>query len=475
MISKQYCPKCESFDLLKLRRNFFHKRILGTENKLQCKACGEVFKPHVFEQNIPREIPVFLENANPAVAAAATPKVPQHPINHDVEQQDDIKITETVLSSSEGYIELSEINSDLNMAPPEHDGDDLLVDEAIFVKEKKGVWPYLTATLLVLCGAAYTFIWMPMTLNAGETDTIQVDMSIGEPTQMLAEVKPIAEFSEMKTQVVEVEKKLAKEQLVKNAIPKVIKSTLQAPKEAAPTVINPRLIADAGTKADNALGGLSSASQVKKPFMPSIAPEVVTAKKSSDIKVLEDADTLAKKSQQTETSRAVPVKQALTTKVNVPVAVKKATASTLDKSPRLVEVPLPKTYLSEDVMVVSHQKGGEGIKSSQKNAKTIHEKVTNIRSRGLSSGTKISSTAPKKEQRPVRTILYKKKAAAILGVSIQDLSALTSKNPVRPAKTMKKRSVIRKVTNSSVTDANAQLVEKAAVKFMEQDLDKLFR
>ena len=514
MISKHYCPQCDSFDLLKLHRSFLQKRILNTENKLQCRACGEVFKPQAFELNAPREVPVFLSNENPA--AATLSEVSEGALDTEMGQHSEPYVR-AVEEMPEGDFQVTEINTNLDNAPPEHYGDDQLVDEAIFVKEKKGFWPYVVASLFVLFGAAYAFIWMPMNVSLGETDTIQVDMTIGEPVQMLAEAKqpelvakikaepttpsiekkptlpteafkaegvevdePNFQLRAVKAKPAEVEYKLANEAPIetpiKEEIPKVIKPELQVshkvalkvanPKLTNLKLTNPRLMPDAGTKADRALGGLS----IKK-------PEVVLVKQ--------------------ETSPPAP-----------------------DASNRLVKVPLLKTYLSEEVTVISNQKSVEPKEIPQKlenkletatatiaPAKINQRKdilvvqnpkqeapikpqqtesqqlVNNTQDKGIKekpirsrSEEKLSRArvAVKKEQKPSKSIPFNKKAATLLGVSANDLIALTSTNSSRSGATIKKQSIVQKVSKRQVSDVNTQLVEKAAVKFMEQDLDTLF-
>jgi hypothetical protein len=262
MISKHYCPKCNSFDLFKLHRSFVEKRILGSQNKFQCKACEQVFKPSLFESNIPKEVPVFIDQIQQSPIANAVPqakvitqasvvppakvasqadvapevKAPpraavkdpivekvaeesvvdkviikkavdqeatievkqtssstlsntssQMMLNGDFMSEDNFKVTETVKPKADE--QKAAKKPKVRKAPPAHKGGEQFVDEPILTTEKKGVWPYALASAMVLLGAAYTFVWMPLTSNASTSDITQMDMSIGSPGKVWSDAK----------------------------------------------------------------------------------------------------------------------------------------------------------------------------------------------------------------------------------------------------------------------------------------------
>jgi len=135
MISKHYCPECDSFDLVKLHRSFVQKRILNSQHELQCKACGEVFKPDVFEQNEPIKVPVFIESLG-SVHAAET-----------LEKTD------------------------------------------VPAKGKKPRWSYAVASFFLVVGVVSAFMWMPAGLNTESLEVSQADKSIEKPLQQIADDK----------------------------------------------------------------------------------------------------------------------------------------------------------------------------------------------------------------------------------------------------------------------------------------------
>ena len=380
MITKNYCPKCESFDLIKLQRSFLHKHILDSENKMQCRDCGEVSKRQAIEQNIPREVRTFLDSPSSTAAMVSGFQVAGDTPEYDYQ------VTETYTNK--------------DSFPPEHSGDDQLIDEAIFVKEEKGFWPYIVASLLVMFGAAYSFIWMPMNLSAEEAGTTQIDMTIGKPAELMAEDK------------------LAKQKPVNDEA----KSELQVPQKTTLKAVSPKYVPDPGSKADIALGGLMSSDQRPQP----------------------------KKVLLSSASKELPNEEV----IDVVSEVKPATTLIQDESTRLVEVRLPKTYLDIDEKPDQTSIVDDEI---QQNTESELE-------------TETAATIPVKTVSPVAS---NRKAAALLGLSMEDLSALTSTSSVRPASITKKQAVAQKVTKRQVPDVNTQLVEKAAVKFMQQDLDKL--
>ena len=287
-ISKYYCPKCGIFDLMNLHRNFMQKHIIGAPNKLQCKACANVIKPGAFESNIPCEVPVFLETPNSglevAPASVAEPSsafVCQEETNHDsdyfdpqemaTQPEESFKVTETVLSEA-AEVSISAETSGAGAPRVLHGADEELVDETILTKESKGVWPYMLASVLVLLGAAYAFIWMPIASNV---DEIQMDMSIGKPAQRSEETKVSdnlleaeEEFDEVVTaesrvDAVDVPEKAVDAKLLNESVPEKVRLVLQDPTVNESKENDFRVSPDPGTKADMALGGLSGVNKAK--------------------------------------------------------------------------------------------------------------------------------------------------------------------------------------------------------------------
>ena len=203
MISKHYCPKCQSFDLLKTHRSFVQKNILGCANKFQCRSCDTVIKQKGFDKNIPKEVPVFMDkplrmsadDIMPTVVeetfvVAAEQKELSELLTSEVEvptgqgdylPEDNFRVTETMLSSTSDGKPTKNKKTRVYNAPPKLSGCEQLVDEPILVQRKKVVWPFAVGSLLVLSGAAYAYIWMPLTTHTGLNNLAQMDMSIGSP------------------------------------------------------------------------------------------------------------------------------------------------------------------------------------------------------------------------------------------------------------------------------------------------------
>ena len=271
MISKQYCPECDSFDLLKLHRGFIQKKILNAENKLQCRDCGGVFKHNAFVNNMPKEVPVPLgekQQIPVQSVSKSTDVVPEE----DVSLLDRQKLSIPESGKSKN---VPEENTTLFKKPPEHSGNDQLVDEVILTNEEKHSLPFVIASLLILMGAAYAYIGMPISLNAKEIDYAQMDMSIGgvqnfQISETRAE-KPIERIdtagdyensqpASKASQQDEMGPQLTAEEvtstpLTKEAGPKKLDYSFY--------INNPGLRHDLGTKADKALGGLSSRQPVE--------------------------------------------------------------------------------------------------------------------------------------------------------------------------------------------------------------------
>ena len=60
MASKQYCPKCESFNLKRIHRGYFKKVILKQPVQYQCRECQEQLSESVISNNEVKEVPVFI-------------------------------------------------------------------------------------------------------------------------------------------------------------------------------------------------------------------------------------------------------------------------------------------------------------------------------------------------------------------------------------------------------------------------------
>ena len=89
MISNNYCPNCESFDLIKVHRSFIQKRILRSANNLQCQSCDKVISASQLIKNTPKDVPMFIEAGTqrkiiaqkPATITqkSSTPETYEHP------------------------------------------------------------------------------------------------------------------------------------------------------------------------------------------------------------------------------------------------------------------------------------------------------------------------------------------------------------------------------------------------------------
>ena len=133
MISKNYCPDCGGFDLVKLHRSFIQKRILDAPNKLSCQECGRVLSITDFSNNIAKEMPLFLDGSG--TNALVEPVV---------------EITESPVSVAEIALEQS-----LPDLIRENETDEVLHQYA--PKKRKGAltWLLYTMGLLVISGTAY--------------------------------------------------------------------------------------------------------------------------------------------------------------------------------------------------------------------------------------------------------------------------------------------------------------------------------
>ena len=133
MISKNYCPGCGGFDLVKLHRSFIQKRILDAPNKLSCQECGRVLSITDFSNNIAKEMPLFLDGSGANAPAEAI-----------------VEVTETPVSVAN--IALEQSSPDLIR---ENETEE--VSHQYAPKKKKGVfaWTLYAMGLLVISGATY--------------------------------------------------------------------------------------------------------------------------------------------------------------------------------------------------------------------------------------------------------------------------------------------------------------------------------
>lgn len=61
MASKQYCPKCGSFNMRRLHRGYISKRLLNKSPQYMCLECKSKSTEEVLEQNDMKKMPAFLE------------------------------------------------------------------------------------------------------------------------------------------------------------------------------------------------------------------------------------------------------------------------------------------------------------------------------------------------------------------------------------------------------------------------------
>ena len=481
MISKHYCPKCHSFDLFKLHRSFVEKRILGSQNKFQCRACEQVFKPSVFESNIPKEVPVFIDQIRQKAEAGETPKVAvqdplvkkavdelaveeasvekvdnisatvetttvevkqtahsslsktssQMMLNGDFMSEDNFKVTETVRPKTD---EQKPVNKPkVRKAPPAHNNSQQYVDEPILTTEKKGVWPYVAGSAMVLLGAAYAFVWMPLISNAGTTDVTQMDMSIGSPGQVwsdssLEAVSELPEVVELKES--ETVKKLvtdAADQLGSEAVP--VKSEIQVKLEEialGKELKNPEAVEQ--TKQAVLLAKTEIIAEAKEAIELKPSSESIDSKnKPAEVVINKPAKAT------TLTVKDYTLKHIIGTKADI------ALGGLSSDKPKQEKLPLspPASSVIE----------------------TDQSKIT------LEAESKVQVPLP---DTSVRQYVVKPEKAAqpVLKAVTKPAVIKTVKADVKP-----RAPVVKK--QSAVSDSE-KLLERAAVKLMQQDLDKLF-
>lgn len=96
MTSKQYCPYCGGFNLVKLHRSFIQKRILNSPNKLSCQSCERVLSITDFQQNVAKDVPVFIEQV-PQKATTESPTSPfDQPVSIENPNEDNLETSNDI-------------------------------------------------------------------------------------------------------------------------------------------------------------------------------------------------------------------------------------------------------------------------------------------------------------------------------------------------------------------------------------------
>ena len=63
MASKRYCPKCKNFNLKRIHRGYFKKKILKQPVQYKCHECNEHVSDVVIENNEMLKVPVFISSS----------------------------------------------------------------------------------------------------------------------------------------------------------------------------------------------------------------------------------------------------------------------------------------------------------------------------------------------------------------------------------------------------------------------------
>jgi len=85
MISKRYCPECGGFDLVKLHRGFIQKRILRAPNNLQCLSCGYILSVEQFNDNTPKDVPMFIDSSLKSTDDSSSTEQETKPVDTTIE------------------------------------------------------------------------------------------------------------------------------------------------------------------------------------------------------------------------------------------------------------------------------------------------------------------------------------------------------------------------------------------------------
>jgi hypothetical protein len=495
MISKHYCPKCNSFDLFKLHRSFVEKRILGSQNKFQCKACEQVFKPSVFESNIPKEVPVFIDQIQQSSTANAAPhtskvseaddapQVKESPrvavedpmiqkvaeesivekaniekaavkeaavevkqttssasskmmLNGDFMSEDNFKVTETVRAKADEQKAIKKPK--VRKAPPAHNGGEQFVDEPILTTERKGVWPYAVGSAMVLLGAAYAFVWMPLTSNASTSDITQMDMSIGSPGQVWSDTK--AKVASVLPEVVSLKEG---DSLVRSGMPPV-KSDIQIKLE------------------EIALGGDSKESDLAE----SSTQALLLAK--ADLSTETSEEIVLGKSGPTEADE-VKIEQVIVDKT---IDLKPTTAVTgsSQSATKVASMKGMDFKLKHNIGTkADNALGGLSLAKKVKKGLATDSVVTALpAAEAMQSNVVIEASNAVQVPLPDTSVRqYVVKSAATSPV----LKVVSKQAEVKAAISKPRTQSVKKKSTSSESE---KLLERAAVKLMQQDLDKLF-
>ena len=160
MTSKQYCSECKGFDISKLHRSFIQKNILSADNKLQCNTCNSIFKPSAFDGNVPKVVPLFLN------------------------EYDSVTQSKIIVKPVNVPSDLTSASSHSEQPLPVNSGNQRLVSENFLINKKKTVRLYFVASLLAFFGSAYAFISMP---PSSGTDISLLDA--GTPAEVVSQNK----------------------------------------------------------------------------------------------------------------------------------------------------------------------------------------------------------------------------------------------------------------------------------------------
>ncbi|MGB1311443.1 MAG: hypothetical protein ACPG47_09540, partial [Leucothrix sp.] len=392
------------------------------------------------------------------------------------------KVTETILLSTKNDV-VSSVSAELRKAPPHHSAQEHLVDEMLIVKEKKAAWPYMAASVFVLLGAAYAFVWMPMSINAEESNLVEMDLG-NNLDPLLADAEPAfpdVDLLPSPTPVVLDDApqnfQLASEITTPVRAASVTKPALSLPKKilVSNTNIIPPL-PDLGTKADRALGGLSTEQAARKPIQDT--PRVtlsrstlpITAEETQSVEVSLSGNALVTVPVKVSASQSAKVNQAIAPILEQMRKNKAAKPSTVTlkaakkEPPRLVVMSQPK--ISQPSLERAAFK--KPVKSNVAVTRTISQPVTSSEKTALVTKTKrsVPKTLP-------YTQTVKKQAAVkrVKSQSMTDSAAMLAAQSVLKIKERQQAPIPAK--QKQAQDSNAKLLERVAVKFIQQDLDKL--
>ena len=61
--TRQFCPKCKSFNIQRLPRGFVRKYLVSGGSQFKCTDCGVKTSGDVLSENEPRVMPLFVNEA----------------------------------------------------------------------------------------------------------------------------------------------------------------------------------------------------------------------------------------------------------------------------------------------------------------------------------------------------------------------------------------------------------------------------